>query len=147
MISAMSKQHPKAIADELDEILSAGWIAAGIPPTALENPIFKKASSWSHGRHAPHMCTPQSLAARTHTPAVRAISLRLMSAACPCHCPCQPRSSSALRSVCGGCSHGFRARSAIVLSKREPAGWRTCTGHCATRPAEDDSEEHARLRS
>jgi hypothetical protein len=25
---------------------------------------------------------------------------------------------------------GFRARSAIVLSKREPAGWRTCTGHC-----------------
>ncbi len=35
----------KAIADELDEALSAGWIAAGIPQTALqvENPILKKA--------------------------------------------------------------------------------------------------------
>ena len=43
MISAMSKLHSKAIADELDEKLSAGWIAAGIPPTALENPILKKA--------------------------------------------------------------------------------------------------------
>ena len=43
MISAMSKLHSKAIADELDEALSAGWIAAGIPPTALENPILKKA--------------------------------------------------------------------------------------------------------
>jgi hypothetical protein len=41
MISAMSKVHVKAIADELDEALSAGWIAAGIPPTALENPILK----------------------------------------------------------------------------------------------------------
>ena len=43
MISAVSKLHSKAIADELDENLSAGWIAAGIPPTALENPILKKA--------------------------------------------------------------------------------------------------------
>ena len=43
MVSAMSKLHSKAIADELDENLSAGWIAAGIPPTALENPILKKA--------------------------------------------------------------------------------------------------------
>ena len=43
MISAMSKLHSKAIADELDEALSAGCIAAGIPPTALENPILKKA--------------------------------------------------------------------------------------------------------
>ena len=43
MISAMSKLHSKAIADELDEKLSAGLIAAGIPPTALENPILKKA--------------------------------------------------------------------------------------------------------
>jgi hypothetical protein len=43
MISAMSKLHSKATADELDEALSAGWIAAGIPPTALENPILKKA--------------------------------------------------------------------------------------------------------
>ena len=43
MISAMSKLHSKAIADELDEALSEspGWIAAGIPPTALENPILK----------------------------------------------------------------------------------------------------------
>ena len=39
----MSKLHSKAIADELDEKLSAGLIAAGIPPTALENPILKKA--------------------------------------------------------------------------------------------------------
>ena len=43
MVSAMSKLHSKAIADELDENLSAGWIATGIPPTALENPILKKA--------------------------------------------------------------------------------------------------------
>ena len=35
MISAMSKLHSKAIADELDEALSAGCIAAGIPPTAV----------------------------------------------------------------------------------------------------------------
>ena len=38
MISTMSKLHSQAIADELDEKLSAG-----IPPTALENPILKKA--------------------------------------------------------------------------------------------------------
>jgi hypothetical protein len=42
MISAMSKQHPKEIADELDEMLSASWIAAGIHPTALENPNIQK---------------------------------------------------------------------------------------------------------
>jgi hypothetical protein len=45
MSFAMSKLHSnlKAIADELDEMLSAGWTAAGIPPTALENPMLKKA--------------------------------------------------------------------------------------------------------
>ena len=43
MVSAMSKLHSKAAADELEEMPSAGWIAAGIPPTALENPILKKA--------------------------------------------------------------------------------------------------------
>ncbi len=39
----MSKLHSKAAADaELEEImmLSAGWIAAGIPQTALQNPIL-----------------------------------------------------------------------------------------------------------
>ena len=38
------KLHSKAAADELEEMLSAGWIAAGTPPTALENPILKKAT-------------------------------------------------------------------------------------------------------
>ena len=42
MISAMSKLHSKAAADELAEMLSAGWVAAGTPPTALENPILKQ---------------------------------------------------------------------------------------------------------
>ena len=64
MISAMSKLHSKAIADELDEALSAGWIAAGIPPAALENPILKKATELvarrartTHVRTRTHTCS------------------------------------------------------------------------------------------
>jgi hypothetical protein len=82
MISAMSKLHSKAIADELDEALSEspGWIAAGIPPTALENPILKKAlelvarkartthvhttvASFSHS----HSCSQANTLALIHT--------------------------------------------------------------------------------
>ena len=67
----MSKLHSKAIADELDENLSAGWIAAGIPPTALENQILKKATELV-ARKA--RTTP--VRTRTHTPAVRRTDLR-----------------------------------------------------------------------
>ena len=131
MVSAMSKLHSKAIADELDENLSAGWIAAGIPPTALENPILKRRSSWSLGRHAPHMCTPQSLASRTHTAAVR--RTRSLSFICMKIYRCVLAGPYGARWLDASTSPRFRARSAIVLSKREPAGLRTCTGHCATR--------------
>ncbi len=71
MISAMSKLHSKAAADELAEMLSAGWIAAGIPPTALENPILKKATELvARKARTTHVHT------RTHTPAVRRTPLR-----------------------------------------------------------------------
>jgi hypothetical protein len=71
MISAMSKLRSKAAADELEEMLSAGWIAAGIPPTALENPILKKATELvARKARTTHVHT------RTHTPAVRRTHLR-----------------------------------------------------------------------
>jgi hypothetical protein len=71
MISAMSKLHSKAAADELEEMLSAGWIAAGIPPAALENPIPKKATELvARKARTTHEHT------RTHTAAVKRTPLR-----------------------------------------------------------------------
>ena len=68
MISAMSKLHSKAVADELDEMISAGWIAAGIPPTALENPILKKALVLvARKARTTHVHTTVASSSHTHT--------------------------------------------------------------------------------
>ena len=68
MVSAMSKLHSKAAADELGEMLSDGWIAAGIPPTELENPILKKATELvARKARTTHVHTTVARCSHSHT--------------------------------------------------------------------------------
>ena len=68
MVSAMSKLHSKAAADELGEMLSDGWIAAGIPPTELENPILKKATELvARKARITHVHTTVARCSHSHT--------------------------------------------------------------------------------
>jgi hypothetical protein len=43
LIPTLTKKYSEVIARELDEAISAGCIAAGIPPSALQNPQRKAA--------------------------------------------------------------------------------------------------------
>jgi hypothetical protein len=72
MISAMPKLHSRAIAYELDEMISAGWIAAGILPTALENPILT-------GKKALELVARNARTTHVHTTGVTSFLTRRVS--------------------------------------------------------------------
>jgi hypothetical protein len=113
MISAISKLHSKAIADELDEILSAGWIAASTLPTALENPILKKAleqvarkartthvhttvASFSHARAHTQLHSGEHTCVHMHEGSLCVVPLAVWHGDCPWPVRCH------FDSQCGG---------------------------------------------
>ena len=76
MVSAMSKLHSKALRTSSTRTYPLAGLQLASLQLHLRTRYSRRRSSWSLGRHAPHMCTPQSLAARTHTAAVRRTHLR-----------------------------------------------------------------------
>ena len=67
LIPTLTKKYSEVIARELDEAISAGCIAAGVPPSALENPQFKAALELIARKVCQHIHTYSHICCQTIT--------------------------------------------------------------------------------